>query len=197
VLAASHTTELATRFGEDDLAGRLLAEADPKRGLDCGYDREKAELSNNINVCRRRDAPPSGASTPASGAAAAAGAPSRDHPYQSKNENRKSEMGPISQNLTRVRREEGDGERSMSEVRSEPCDGGVRASVRFGDENSCDEKCGDDKSTGFGDENSEGGNSEKGGSGEAGSGRPRKERVLTGAERTRRWRSRVSGGGMC
>ena len=33
--------------------------------------------------------------------------------------------------------------------------------------------------------------------GKRGRGRPRKERVLTGAERTRRWRSRVSGGGMC
>ena len=28
-------------------------------------------------------------------------------------------------------------------------------------------------------------------------GRPRKEHPLTGAERTRRWRSRGSGGGMC
>jgi len=30
---------IMTRWHEDDLASRLLAEADPTRGLDCGYDR--------------------------------------------------------------------------------------------------------------------------------------------------------------
>jgi len=44
---------IMTRWHEDDLAGRLLAEADPKRGLDCGYSRENAELSNDINIARR------------------------------------------------------------------------------------------------------------------------------------------------
>ena len=32
-----------------DLASRLLAEAAPQRGLECGYAREKPELSNEIN----------------------------------------------------------------------------------------------------------------------------------------------------
>ena len=30
---------IMTRWHEDDLASRLLAEADPTRGLDCGSDR--------------------------------------------------------------------------------------------------------------------------------------------------------------
>src|SRR5262249_5149176 len=42
-----------TRWHEDDLAGRLLAEPDPTRGLDCGYSRENAELSSDINMARR------------------------------------------------------------------------------------------------------------------------------------------------
>src|SRR6516164_367691 len=39
---------IMTRWHEDDLASRLLAEADPTRGLDCGYDRDKSELPNDI-----------------------------------------------------------------------------------------------------------------------------------------------------
>ena len=40
---------IMTRWHEDDLASRLLAEAAPQRGLECGYDREKPELANDIN----------------------------------------------------------------------------------------------------------------------------------------------------
>jgi len=49
---------IMTRWHEDDLAGRLLAEADPTRGLDCGYSRENAELSNDINIAWRKIYPP-------------------------------------------------------------------------------------------------------------------------------------------
>src|SRR5262249_44443134 len=44
---------IMTRWHEDDLAGRLLAEPDPTRGLDCGYSRENAELSSDIKLARR------------------------------------------------------------------------------------------------------------------------------------------------
>ena len=49
---------IMTRWHEDDLASRLLAEADPTRGLDCGYDRDKSELPNDIKEGRRTQCPP-------------------------------------------------------------------------------------------------------------------------------------------
>ena len=101
---------IMTRWHEDDLAGRLLAEADPKRGLDCGYDCGNTQRLNDINDSRRRDFPPSAA-------AAAAGAPIGDHPYRSKNAIAISEMGPATNNLPPTRGSEEVGDGTMSEVR--------------------------------------------------------------------------------
>jgi len=84
----------------DDMAGRLLAEADPSRGFDCGYDWNNPRNANDVNDGRRMEFPPR---CPASGAQAPAPTATGDHPYQQKNAIAISEMGPATNNLPPTR----------------------------------------------------------------------------------------------
>jgi len=128
---------IMTRWHEDDLAGRLLAEAGRRTGektmvrASAPSAQKPVDYGPSERLTEERiviSSPVAVASGPSAATPADAGAPSADHPYSSKNEIRKSEMGPVSNSISRVRG--GGGHEFMSDVRGESRPGGAGTSVR-------------------------------------------------------------------
>jgi len=133
----------------------------------------------------------------ARGAQAPAPTATGDHPYRSKNAIAISEMGPATNNLPPTRGSEEVGDGTMSEVRGQPGVSGAHASVRAEGSGAAAGGGGEAAAAGACDEKGRDENSGDGKSRDEKAAGPAAEGASADrAERTRRWRSYGSGGGM-
>jgi hypothetical protein len=197
VLAVSHTTELATpRWHEDDLASRLLAEASTtSSGRGPPQDLERAKSLISLKPTDEQEI----ISSPVAGATAAAGRRRVDRrpPVQIKKRDRDFRNGTRHKQSAPTRGSEvGDG--TMFEVRGQPGVSGAHASVRAEGSGAAAGGGGEAVAAGACDEKGRDENSGDGKSRDEKAAGPAAEGVSVdgGRARTRRWRSRGSGGGM-